>query len=109
MLTVQLSTYGVVQVHVFFFTINTSRELVVTLHGYGEDREREVQITQPPYQVGVVSVPLKGTSSELKRRGSRRGRGRRRGGCLETVFFSSRSESTHTNWDIQVVRKFKTH
>jgi len=41
------------------------RETPATSHGYGEDRGREVPITCPPYQGGVVSVSLKATSSEL--------------------------------------------
>ena len=41
------------------------RETPDILHGCGEDRGREVPITYPSYQGGVVSVSLKTTSSQL--------------------------------------------
>ena len=41
------------------------RETPPTLHGHGGDLGREVPITHPSLQLGVVSVSLKGTSLEL--------------------------------------------
>jgi hypothetical protein len=43
------------------------RETPATLHGCGEDLGRGVPITHPSYQLGVVNLRLKATSSELNR------------------------------------------
>jgi len=46
-----------------FFPVETP----ASLQGEGEDLGRGVPIMYPPWQVGVVSVPFKATSSELNR------------------------------------------
>ena len=46
-----------------FFPVKTP----ASLQGEGEDLGRGVPIIHPPWQVGVVSVPFKATSSELNR------------------------------------------